>query len=67
MELVINLHEDRIPLFDRSSRSALLCQRQSQIGSTNGSMICGAHSQGFIINTALPAAMRYTFKNLARF
>jgi AraC-like DNA-binding protein len=42
MELVINLHEDRIPLFDRHSRS--------QIGSTNGSMLCGAHSQGFIIN-----------------
>jgi AraC-like DNA-binding protein len=42
MELVINLHEDRIPLFDRESRS--------QIGSTKGSMLCGAHSQGFIIN-----------------
>jgi AraC-like DNA-binding protein len=50
MELVINLHEDSIPLFDRESRSALLCQRQSKIGNTNGSMLCGAHSQGFIIN-----------------
>jgi AraC-like DNA-binding protein len=42
MELVINLHEDSIPLFDRESRA--------QIGSTNGLMLCGAHSQGFIIN-----------------
>jgi AraC-like DNA-binding protein len=42
MELVINLHEDRIPLFDPHSRS--------QISSTNGLMLCGAHSQGFIIN-----------------
>jgi AraC-like DNA-binding protein len=42
MELVINLHEDSIPLFDRESRS--------QIGSTNGLMLCGVHSQGFIIN-----------------
>jgi hypothetical protein len=50
MELVINLLDDRIPLFARESRSALLCQRQSQIGNTNGSMLCGAHSQGFIIN-----------------
>jgi AraC-like DNA-binding protein len=41
-ELVINLLEDRIPLFDISSRV--------QIGNTNGSMLCGAHSQGFIIN-----------------
>jgi AraC-like DNA-binding protein len=42
MELVINLHEDRIPLFDCSSRS--------QVGSTNGMMICGSHSESFIIN-----------------
>jgi AraC-like DNA-binding protein len=42
MELVINLHEDRIPLFNRDSRS--------QIGSTKGLMLCGAHSQGFIIS-----------------
>lgn len=42
MELVINLYEDRIPLFDRHSRT--------QRGSTNGTMICGAHSEGFIIN-----------------
>jgi AraC-like DNA-binding protein len=42
MELVINLHEDRIPLFD--------CHSRAPIGSTNGSMLCGAHSQGFIIN-----------------
>jgi AraC-like DNA-binding protein len=42
MELVINLYEDRIPLFDRESRLP--------IGSTNGLMLCGAHSQGFIIN-----------------
>ncbi|NJM72198.1 MAG: AraC family transcriptional regulator [Cyanobacteria bacterium CRU_2_1] len=42
MELVINLHEDRIPLFDRHSRA--------EYGSTNGTMICGPHSEGFIIN-----------------
>ena len=41
MELVINLHEDRIPLFDRQSRA--------ECGSTNGTMICGIHSEGFII------------------
>jgi AraC-like DNA-binding protein len=42
MELVINLHEDRLPLIERRSRL--------QIGSTNGTMICGAQSEGFIIN-----------------
>ncbi|MBW4619605.1 MAG: helix-turn-helix transcriptional regulator [Cyanosarcina radialis HA8281-LM2] len=41
MELVINLHEDRIPLFDRHSRA--------ECGSTNGTMICGVHSEGYII------------------
>lgn len=41
MELVIDLHEDRIPLFDRQSRI--------QCGSTNGAMICGVHSENFII------------------
>jgi AraC-like DNA-binding protein len=43
MELVINLHEDRIPLFDRQSRA--------ECGSTNGTMICGTHSEGYIIRT----------------
>jgi AraC-like DNA-binding protein len=42
MELVINLYEDWIPLFDCSSRS--------HFGSTNGMMICGVHSESFIIN-----------------
>lgn len=41
MELVINLYEDRIPLFDRHSRA--------ECGSTNGTMICGVHSEGYII------------------
>ena len=41
MELVINLHEDRIPLFDPYSRI--------ECGSTNGTMICGTHSEGYII------------------
>jgi AraC-like DNA-binding protein len=41
MELVINLHEDSIPLFDRQSRV--------QRGSTNGTMLCGAHSENFIV------------------
>ncbi|WP_211178330.1 MULTISPECIES: helix-turn-helix domain-containing protein [Brasilonema] len=40
MELVINLHEDSIPLFDRQSRV--------QRGSTNGTMLCGTHSENFI-------------------
>lgn len=44
MELVINLHEDRIPLFDRQSRI--------QLGSTNGVMLCGTHSENFIIRDA---------------
>jgi AraC-like DNA-binding protein len=44
MELVINLDEDRIPLFDRHSRI--------QCGSTNGTMICGTHSENFIIRDA---------------
>lgn len=44
MELVIDLHEDRIPLFDRQSRI--------QCGSTNGAMICGTHSENFIIRDA---------------
>jgi AraC-like DNA-binding protein len=42
MELVINLHEDRLPLFDPDSRT--------EQGSTNGTRLCGAHSQSFIIN-----------------
>lgn len=44
MELVIDLHEDRIPLFDRQSRL--------QCGSANGAMICGAHSENFVIRDA---------------
>lgn len=42
MELVINLREDAIPLFDRQSRA--------RRGSTRGSRICGVHSEGFIID-----------------
>ncbi len=42
MELVINLHEDSIPLFDRQSRV--------QRGSTNGAMLCGTHSENFIVH-----------------
>lgn len=41
MELVIDLHEDKIPLFDLYS--------QTQCGSTKGARICGVHSEGFII------------------
>lgn len=36
MELVINLREDSIPLFDRY---------RVQCGSTNGTMLCGTHSE----------------------
>ncbi|MBE9193289.1 helix-turn-helix transcriptional regulator [Gloeocapsopsis crepidinum LEGE 06123] len=42
MELVINLRENSIPLFDRSSRV--------QYGNARGSMICGPHSKSFIVN-----------------
>jgi len=41
MELVINLYEDSIPLFERQSRV--------QCGSTNGTMLCGTHSENFIV------------------
>jgi AraC-like DNA-binding protein len=41
MELVINLYEDQFPLFDRQSRV--------QCSSTNGTMLCGPHSENFII------------------
>ncbi|WNZ22166.1 AraC family transcriptional regulator [Leptolyngbya sp. NK1-12] len=41
MELVIDLHEDEIPLFDLYSKT--------QCGSTKGARICGVHSKGFII------------------
>lgn len=44
MELVINLNEDSIPFFDRQSRI--------QQGSTNGAMLCGTHSENFIIHDA---------------
>jgi AraC-like DNA-binding protein len=42
MELAIDLYGDTIPLFDRHSRL--------QRGSTNGTRICGTHSESFIIN-----------------
>jgi AraC-like DNA-binding protein len=41
VELVIDLNEDNIPLFE-------LCS-QVQCGSTKGARICGVHSKGFII------------------
>ncbi len=44
MELVINLNEDSIPLFDRQSRK--------QQGSTNGTMLYGTHSENFTIRDA---------------
>lgn len=40
VELVIDLREDKIPLFDLHS--------QAQQGSTGGTRICGVHSTGFI-------------------
>jgi AraC-like DNA-binding protein len=55
MELVINLHEDKIPLFDSHSRA--------EQGSTSGTRICGVHSEGFIIsNDRQIAAMGAHFK-----
>lgn len=41
VELVIDLDEDNIPLFELDS--------QVQCGSTKGTRICGVHSKGFII------------------
>jgi AraC-like DNA-binding protein len=41
VELVVDLNEDNIPLFD--------LHHQTQCGSTKGVRICGVHSQGFII------------------
>jgi AraC-like DNA-binding protein len=41
MELVIDLRDDKIPLFDLYS--------QATCGSTKGARICGVHSEGFII------------------
>lgn len=42
MELVIDLRDDKIPLFDLYS--------QAKCGSTKGARICGVHSEGFIID-----------------
>lgn len=42
MELVIDLRDNKIPLFDLYS--------QTQCGSTKGARICGVHSEGFIID-----------------
>lgn len=42
MELVINLRSEVIPIFDRHSRI--------QCGSARGSIICGVHSEGFIVD-----------------
>ncbi len=42
VELVFNLCEDRIPLFDRHS--------WRECGSTSGMRICGTHSEGYIIH-----------------
>ncbi|MBF2016648.1 MAG: AraC family transcriptional regulator [Rivularia sp. T60_A2020_040] len=41
MELIINLQQDIIPLYDRNSR---------ECGSTSSMRICGIHSQTFIID-----------------
>ncbi len=45
MELVIDLHNESIPLFD--SRTSTRC------GSAAGSVFCGAHSQTFLIERSL--------------
>ncbi|MUG99423.1 helix-turn-helix domain-containing protein [Scytonema sp. UIC 10036] len=42
MELVINLRSDTIPLIDRYTRK--------RSGNARGSTICGAHSEGFLID-----------------
>ncbi|NJO43701.1 MAG: AraC family transcriptional regulator [Cyanobacteria bacterium RU_5_0] len=42
MELVIDLHEDKIPLFELYT--------QAQCGTTKGARVCGVHSKGFLID-----------------
>jgi AraC-like DNA-binding protein len=55
MELVINLNEDRFPLFDRQSRI--------ECGSTSGTRLCGTHSEGYIIhNTSRLSIVGVHFK-----
>jgi AraC-like DNA-binding protein len=49
VELVINLREDPLRVYDRPDHS--------QFHSFRGSLICGAHSQSFVIDTASQAAV----------
>ena len=55
MELIINLHDDTIPVYNR--------QNTDQFETFRGSVICGAHSESFIIDTAsLASVMGVHFK-----
>ena len=55
MELIINLHDDTIPVYDR--------QNTDQFQTFRGSVISGAHSESFIIDTAsLTSVMGVHFK-----
>ena len=55
MELIINLHDDTIPVYDR--------QNTDQFQTFRGCVICGAHSESFIIDTAsLASVMGVHFK-----
>jgi AraC-like DNA-binding protein len=44
VEVVINLHDDRLRVYDRHNHD--------QFQSFNGSLVCGAHSEFFVIDTA---------------
>ena len=55
IELIINLHEDTIPVYDP--------QNTNQFQTFRGTVICGAHSESFIIDTAsLTSVMGVHFK-----
>ena len=49
MELVINLRNDTIPVYDR--------QHHDQFQTFGGSLLCGAHSEFFVIDTASQASV----------
>lgn len=49
MELVINLHDDQLRVYDR--------QDTDRFQSFHGALICGAHSEFFVIDTAQQASI----------
>lgn len=49
MELMVNLHDDTLRVYDR--------QNTARFESFRGSLICGAHSEFFVIDTASQASI----------